>query len=76
MNFDHPEGAIAYRIAYVDRHGRSFVTAADTVEAARDLVAEIAADGGHVVKKDVERGHGAAFLLRAVNEATDPPKVF
>jgi hypothetical protein len=68
MNFDHPEAAIAYRVDYVDRDGRAYVTARQTVEAARALVAEIAADGGQVIRKRIERGNEAASLLRAVSE--------
>jgi hypothetical protein len=77
MDFGKADAVIAYRITYVARDGRSFVTAADTVEAARDRVAAIAADCGTVTDKRVEHGYEAAFLLRAVTDAVaDSQEVF
>lgn len=68
--------AVAYRIDYVNRDGRRFVTAVYTPEAGRALVAEIEAEGGRVVEKRIERGAEAAALLHGVYLTKIKPEVF
>jgi hypothetical protein len=78
MYDERTQHAVAYRIDYVDVDGRALVTAVHTVDQARDLVAEIAARGGRILSKRVERGQEAAHLLCAVRQAeiAEPDEVF